>query len=75
MNNPENTRGTLLPVAIATVVAVIGTAALFVLDLRTRDEAAGNGVSMITTAAAERAGATVHPTAPDIGANQIRYVP
>ena len=78
MHNPKknnNTHGALVPVAIAVVVAVIGTAALFVLELRTKDHVAANGISMATTAVAERSGATASPTVRDVGADQIRYVP
>jgi hypothetical protein len=56
------------------VVAVIGTA-LFAVELRTKDVVADNGISMITTAVVEKAGATAYPTARDIGADQISYVP
>jgi len=75
MHNPGKTRGALVPVAIAVVVAVVGTAALFVLDIGARDEVTGNGISMITTNVVERAGATAYPTARTIGADQIHYVP
>ncbi|CAN7334123.1 hypothetical protein LJR220_002945 [Bradyrhizobium sp. LjRoot220] len=75
MDNPgKNTRGAMVPVAIAVVVAVIGTAAML-LEFGTRDEVAGNGIGMVTTAVVERAGATAYPTARDIGADQIHYVP
>jgi hypothetical protein len=74
-NKNNNTGGTLFPAAIAVVVAVIGTAALFVLEFRTKGEITGNGIGMVTTAAAERAGATAYPTARDSGADQVGYVP
>ena len=71
----NNTQRSLVPVAVAVVVAVIGTAALFVMELRTKIDIADNGIGMVTTAAAERAGATAYPTARDVGADHIRYVP
>lgn len=74
-NSRNNTQRSLVPVATAIVVAVIGTAALFVMELRTKVVVAGDGIGMVTTAAAERAGATAYPTARDIAADQIRYVP
>lgn len=72
--HPRNTHRALVPVAIAVVVAVIGTA-LFAVELRTKDVVADNGISMITTAVVEKAGATAYPTARDTGADQISYVP
>jgi hypothetical protein len=68
----KNTRGSLVPFAIAVVVAVLGTAALFVLEFGTKDEVADNGISMVTSAAADRAGATARPTADGIAADLVR---
>jgi hypothetical protein len=68
----ENARGALVPFAIAVVVAVLGTAALFVLEFGTKDEVADNGISMVTSAAADRAGATARPTADGIAADLVR---
>ena len=76
MHNPrKNTRGALVPVAIAVVVAVIGTAALFVLEFGAREEVTGNGISMITATVVERAGATAYPTAVNFGADQSSLRP
>ena len=58
----KNTRGALVPFAIAVLIAVLGTAALFVLEFGSRGEVASDGISMVTSAAADRAGATVQPT-------------
>ena len=74
-NSRNNTQRSLVPVAVAVVVAVIGTAALFFTELRTKIDVADNGIGMVTTAAAERAGATAYPTTRDIPADQVRYVP
>jgi hypothetical protein len=71
----KNTREALVPCAIAVLIAVLGTAALFVLEFRARDEVAGNGISMVTSAAADRAGATARPTADFSTTGQARYVP
>ena len=68
----KNTRGAMVPVAIAVVVAVLGTAAIFVLEIGTKDERAGNGISMITSAAANRAGATARPTDANLVSDQAR---
>ena len=68
----KNTRGALAPFAIAVLIAVLGTAALFVLEFRSRDEVASDGISMVTSAAADRAGATVQPTVDNIAADQNR---
>jgi hypothetical protein len=68
----KNTRGSLVPFAIAVVVAVLGTAAFFVLEFGTKDEVAGNGISMVTSATADRAGATVRPTVDNITVIQRR---
>jgi len=59
----KNTRGHFIPFAIAVLVAVLGTVALFFLEFGTKQETAGDGISMITSAAADRAGAVVLPTA------------
>ena len=71
----KNTRGALVPFAIAVLIAVLGTAALFVLEFRSRGEVAGNGISMVTAASADRAGATVRPTVDNIATDQDRSSP
>jgi hypothetical protein len=43
-----------------------GTAAMFLIEFRPNDDAARNGVSMISAASADRAGATAHPTDPAV---------
>ncbi|MBN8990797.1 MAG: hypothetical protein J0H42_21335 [Rhizobiales bacterium] len=58
----KNTRGALVPFVIAVLIAVLGTAALFALEFGGRSEVADNGINMVTSAAADRAGATVLPT-------------
>jgi hypothetical protein len=68
----NNARGALVPFAIAVVVAVLGTAALFVLEFGTKGEVAGNGIGMVTAASAERAGATLSPTVDNITMIQPR---
>jgi hypothetical protein len=62
----KNTRGALVPFAIAVLIAVLGTAALFVLEFGSRGEVASNGINMVTSAAADRAGATVLPTVDNV---------
>ena len=68
----KNTRGTLIPFAIAVVVAVLGTAALFVTEFGAKEEVASNGINMVTAASADRAGATVLPTVDYPAADQKR---
>jgi hypothetical protein len=68
----KNTRGTVIPFAIAVIVAVLGTAGLFLLEFGARDEVAGNGISMVTAASVDRAGATVLPTVDNVTADQNR---
>jgi hypothetical protein len=58
----KNTRGAVVPFAIAVLIAVLGTVALFVMEFGSRGEVANNGISMVTAASADRAGATVLPT-------------
>ena len=58
----KNTRGAVVPFTIAVIVAVLGTAALFLMEFGSRNEVAGNGISMVTAASVDRAGATVIPT-------------
>lgn len=68
----KNTRGSLVPFVIAVVVAVLGTGAFFVLEFGTRDEVTGNGIGMVTSAAADRAGATARPTVDNVVTDQSR---
>jgi len=68
----KNTPGALVPFAIAVVVAVLGTIALFVLEFGPKSEIAENGISMVTSAAADRAGATARPTVDNLVADQNR---
>jgi hypothetical protein len=58
----KNSREAFVPFAIAVIVAVLGTAALFLMEFGSRNEVAGNGISMVTAASVDRAGATVIPT-------------
>jgi hypothetical protein len=68
----KNTRGSLIPFVVAVVVAVLGTTAFFVLEFGSRDEIARDGISMVTSAAADRAGATAVPTVDYNAADQKR---
>jgi hypothetical protein len=67
----KNTRGSLVPFVIAVVVAVVGTVAMFVLEFGTKDEVT-NGIGMVTSAAADRAGATARPTVDNVVTDQSR---
>ena len=56
----------LVSMAAAAVAALVAIAALLITELDTRYEAQSNGISMITTAVVEQAGAMVLPTNPTI---------
>ena len=58
----KKTGGALVPFVIAVLVAVLGTVALFFLEFGTKEEVAGDGISMATSVAADKAGAIVRPT-------------
>ena len=57
-------REDLMQIAAAVVVALVGIAALVITERDPGDDARGYGISMITTAALERAGAIAFPTDP-----------
>ena len=57
-------REDLVPMAAAVVVALVGIAAMVITERDPGDDARSNGISMITTAALERAGAIAFPTDP-----------
>ena len=54
----------LVPVTIAVVTAVVSSATLFFMEFISNNDFERHGVSMITTAVVERAGATALPTEP-----------
>jgi len=58
----KKTGGALVPFAIAVLVAVLSTVALFFLEFGTKEEVAGDGISMVTSVAVDKAGATARPT-------------
>ena len=62
----QNKRGAVIPVVMAVMIAVAGTAAMFLVEFRSNGDVARNGISMITAASADRAGATAHPTEPAV---------
>jgi hypothetical protein len=51
-------------VAVAALVAVIGTITIFFIKFGPGNEIQSNRIGMITSAAVERAGATVVPSSP-----------
>ncbi|KJC51713.1 hypothetical protein UP10_12670 [Bradyrhizobium sp. LTSPM299] len=59
-----DTRGRLVPALATAIVAVLATAALILLEFTPRHDVRAAGPGMITSAAADRAGATVLPTDP-----------
>jgi hypothetical protein len=54
----------LVPAAIAATVALIGTAAIILMDFGPQSQTQGSALNMVTAAAADRAGATAAPTLP-----------
>ncbi|WGR94391.1 hypothetical protein MTX26_33850 [Bradyrhizobium sp. ISRA443] len=61
----SETRGRLVPALAAAAVAVLATAALFLLEFNPPRNVSVGDPGMITTAAANRAGAIVLPTDPE----------
>jgi hypothetical protein len=55
----KETRGRLVPATSAAIIAVVGTVTLFFMAFGPANDVHSNGISMITTAVADRAGATV----------------
>ena len=55
----KETRGRLVPATAAAIIAVVGTVTLFFMAFGPANEVHSNGISMITAAAVDRAGATV----------------
>ena len=60
----KNINGALFPVSLAFTIAVASTAAMFLFEFRANDSVARDGIGMITTMAATRAGAMAYPTDP-----------
>jgi hypothetical protein len=56
----------LVPAMTATAVAIVGLAMLFFTEFAPKNEPAPTGISMISTAVIEKAGATVFPTEPAV---------
>jgi hypothetical protein len=55
----------LVPIVVALIVAVIGAAVLFHMDLVPRGAVRNDGINKISRAALARAGATETPTQPN----------
>ena len=62
----EPPRRNLVPALAAVVVALLSIAALLIAENDQRYETRSSGISMITTAVVERAGAIVLPTVPGV---------
>ncbi len=58
----KNRRADLLPVTVAAVIAVVGTAILLFMNFAPDNEVKPDGISMIAASVAERAGAIALPT-------------
>ena len=61
VHNPRH--GDLVPVTAVAVIAVVGAAALYFMNFGPQNEVP-HGISMITAAVVDQAGATVLPTQP-----------
>ena len=57
----DESRRELVPAAIALAVALVGVTAIFCMDFGPGTRVQPDGISMVTAAAVERAGATVVP--------------
>ena len=58
----KSRRADLVPVTVAAVIAVVGTAILLFMDFAPDNEVQPAGISMIAASVAERAGAIALPT-------------
>ena len=67
-----DTRGRLVPALATAAVAVLATAALVILEFNPPRNVRSGEPGMITSAAANRAGATVLPTDP-VTTGSVRY--
>ncbi|MDH2385692.1 MULTISPECIES: hypothetical protein [Bradyrhizobium] len=67
-----DTRGRLVPALATAAVAVLATAALVILEFNPPRNVLKGEPGMITSAAANRAGATVLPTDP-VTTGSVRY--
>jgi len=56
----------MIPVIAAFAVAIAGTVAMFLIEFSPGNDFERNGISMITAARADKAGATAHPTADNV---------
>ena len=56
----------MIPIIAAFAVALAGTAAMFLIEFSPGNDVGRNGISMITAASADRAGATARPTAGNV---------
>jgi hypothetical protein len=63
----------LFPMIAAAAVAALSTAALFVFEIAPPRNTPPTTIGMVTSAAADRAGATVLPTHPAIKPKPISY--
>jgi hypothetical protein len=67
MRAPNNdNRQYLVPATAAAIIAAVGIAASLFTHFGPKSDGQPNGVSMITTAVAYRAGATANPTVPTV---------
>ena len=55
-------KGQRLPAAIAAAIALVGVTAIYLMDFGPGTGVQPGGITMVTAAAAKRAGATVVPT-------------
>ena len=63
----------LVPAIMAAAIAIVGLATMFFTDFVPKDEPERTGITMITAAVVERAGATVLPTEPAVTRVRQRY--
>ena len=62
----KHRRGDFVPMAVAAVIAAVGIASLVFMEIGPKGDVQRNGISMITTAVVDKAGATALPSDPKI---------
>lgn len=56
----------LIPVTIAAIIAALGTAGMLFIHLGPESRPEGRGIGMISAATADKAGAIITPTVPEL---------
>jgi hypothetical protein len=62
----KHRRGEVVPMVVAAVIAAVGIVTLVFMEVGLKGDVQRNGISMITTAVVDKAGATALPSDPKI---------